>query len=242
MRSQYVVGEYQAGEGAVTCRPHDQSTRRGVIFCHGAGGSALNALFLTDVPAQAKLVRALADSGHTVLAGDFGGSQTWGNDTSLARVGQAVTHLTALSGVLSGKVHLVGISMGGLVALNYAKANPTLVASVTAIIPTVDIPAAYDADISGAAALIDTAYGGTYVDDDQKADHNPVHWGPLESSFVPTKVWHASDDPWCPLASYQAFAATPNATLTDVGALGHSDAAIAASPINEIEDFLQENS
>lgn len=241
MRSQYIVGEYQAGEGVVTCRPQTQTTKRGVIFCHGAGGSALNALHLTGIPRQAEIVRTVADEGYTVLAGDFGGAQTWGNDTSLTRVGQAVTHLTALSGVNTGKVHLIGISMGGLVALNYAKANPTLVSSVTALIPTIDLKHVYDEDVQSSAALIDTAYGGTYVDDDQKADHNPHHWGPLEASFVPTRIWHASDDEWCPLASYTDFAATPNTTLTNVGALGHSDDAISAAPLNDILAHLKSN-
>lgn len=230
MRSSYAVGLYQSGEGTTILRPsapHDEL--RGVVFCHGAGGLSGNAVHLTGVPSQSRLLRRIAAAGHVILSADLGGMFTWGNDTSITRLGQAITYLRSLDGVADIPPVVLGVSMGGLIALNHAKANPSAVAGVIGLIPVIDPEYVRANDVVGSASIIDSAYGGSYDDSTQRADHNPSYWGPLLSDFVPTRLWHASDDIYCPLATYEAFDVTPDTTLFNVGALGHDEDAVAAA-------------
>lgn len=242
MRSEGALGTYQSGEGFVLLRPsfEDGVDRPGVVFCHGAGGLGTNALRLAGVPSQSRINKSIVDTlSRIMIAPDMGGVTTWGNDTSNTRIGQAITYLKTQQGVSADPVHLVGVSMGGLAALNYAKANPAEVASVVAVLPVLDLAYAEANNIQSSAASIDTAYGGTYVDADQRADHNPSFYGPIAGSFRPTQVWYASDDEWCPLATFVAFDATPNTTSFNVGALGHDEDAIAAVDIPTVLRFIE---
>jgi len=120
---------------------------RGVVFCHGAGD-----LFADPLLDQHPLLLGLSEFA-TVHVGDLGGD-TWANDLGVARVEAAITRLRSWG--VTGKVVLVGMSMGHAVACAYAKAYPENVAGIAGVIPLVDIRDGY----RFASAGIDAAYPG----------------------------------------------------------------------------------
>jgi pimeloyl-ACP methyl ester carboxylesterase len=72
---------------------------------------------------------------------------TYGNDTSVTRIGQLITFVQGASSPLqaaAGKVHILGVSGGATAAFNYARANPANVASLYLIAPAVDMLAIYN--------------------------------------------------------------------------------------------------
>ena len=102
-----------------------------VIFCHGADDLAID-----PFRDQYALLRGIAPYA-TVHVGDLGGN-TWANDVGVARVRAAVLHLREKWGH-TGKVALIGMSMGHAVACAYAKAYPGEVACIAGVIPLVDM-------------------------------------------------------------------------------------------------------
>ena len=166
-------GAVVAGEGEVTILPKyptPTGTSMGVLYCHGAGGPARQAL----EPAFAPVLNALASAGHPVLSCDLGGLATWGNDVVLARMGTAKAYLHATLGARPGKILLVGASMGGLSALVWAKNNPTLTAGVIGIVPVSDVTDMHTNNRQGLRASIDSAYPGGWSEAAHGATRNPV--------------------------------------------------------------------
>lgn len=126
------------GESDVLFTPDGPPTgRRGVLLLHGAGGAA-GYVNNPEVPGAAGLFHHLADQGFTMLSSDWGGPSTWGNDTAVARLERGRQVLVE-QGCAADKVALVGVSMGGLNALNYAVAHPGRVAAIVAIVPAADL-------------------------------------------------------------------------------------------------------
>jgi pyruvate dehydrogenase E2 component (dihydrolipoamide acetyltransferase) len=97
-----------------------------VVLVHGFGGDLDNWLFNTEKLAERRRVYALDLPGHGESSKDVG-------------AGDLAAFAAALGGFLdavgAGRVHLVGHSMGGAVALAYALEQPDRVASLTLIAP-----------------------------------------------------------------------------------------------------------
>lgn len=224
----YFTGEYDAVFG--TARSWAGAQSAGVVFCHGANESATIAYADN---AQRAIMRGVGLNA-TVHVGDLGGTNTWGNDTAIARVEDAVTYLRSGWGQ-GGPVVLVGISMGNLSAMAYALANPDDVAAIASVIPALDLN-----DLvtnRGMGAAINPAYGGAYNDGTDGPTHSPVLFA-ADLPAVPIKLWYASDDPLCVASTVTAFvAARPSTVTVNVGALGHSDAAVAAA-VDGVVDFV----
>lgn len=246
-RSSYGSGAYVAGEGHVAIVPRGQAstTKRAVIFLHGWQGDATYALSLEDWSAQVALIRTILDAGYWVFSIDAGGPGAWANNTALTNIGLAKTWIQSNFAVPSGKVHVLGISMGGLTALAWANQNPTLAASCLSIIPVLDIEYVRANNVNSAAASIDSAYGGTYVDSTQKAVHNPSYFVTQAGAgilSVPTQLWYVTNDTYTPNSTYTSFASSyPTADINSLGALGHGNAAVNAIPNASVLNFLQAN-
>lgn len=241
MRSSYGVARYVAAEGDVLAGPTTgyghPGTVTGVVWCHGVGGNALYAKDLSKVGAW-PLFHALAEK-FMIVSADLGGD-TWGNATANTRVGQAITYLQA-QGAKAGKVALVGLSMGAVVALNYAREFPGNVSCVAAIIPVVDIEDVRANNRSGLAASINAAHGGAYDQATMGATRNPVTFA--STLNLPVKIWNASDDTTALASRVAAFdAAAPNCDVVSLGALGHTEAAIAAATPSDVISWLQAHS
>lgn len=224
---------YATGEGDWLCgtvRTDLGTETRGVIFCHGAGDTHIAPHRPQD---QGKLLHALARRA-TVHTADLGGD-TWGNDTGMARVADSLDLLRNLG--VEGPVALVGMSMGVGVALNYALRNPEDVACVAGVIPLTDIAST----LWFASASVNAAYPPAYDDDVHGPDRSPVQFAADLDADLPIHLWAASDDIYTPYATAQAFvAARPQTELTNVGALGHTDAATTAATAG-IVSFVREH-
>jgi pyruvate dehydrogenase E2 component (dihydrolipoamide acetyltransferase) len=99
---------------------------KAVVFLHGFGGDALNWQFVLE----------RAGSGRTAIAVDLpgpGGSTKDVGDGDPATLAASVGELLDQGGL--ERVHLVGHSLGGLVAILLAAARPEQVASLTLVAP-----------------------------------------------------------------------------------------------------------
>ena len=130
------------GEGANT-----------VLFIHGFGGDADNWLFNIDAVAKAATVYALDLPGH-------GESVKTIADASLA--GLAKTVLAFMDALTIGSAHLVGHSLGGLIAMRMALDAPARVKSLTLI------------DSAGLGADINGGYLDGFVSAASRRDLKPV--------------------------------------------------------------------
>lgn len=158
--------------------------------------------------------------------------QSWGNATADTRIDAALAWLRANTTATSDPPLLVGASEGACDALTYASDHP--VAGVIGIIPAIDIQAMRVADTLGLRAAIDAAWGVTYPAA-LPAGANPATLTAALSS-VPQQHWYASNDTVS--ANIAAYAAAVGADLRNVGALGHTDAAIAAVAATDVLTFI----
>lgn len=201
----------------------------GVIYCHGAGEvsfSPTNSIYVGQYP----LLNALA-SQYAVASGDFGGD-AWGNSTAVSNMGSMKTWLQSTMGAKSGKVALVGISMGTLTALNYAKANPSQVACVVCILPAVNLNDFATNNRAGYGASALAAYGGSYSDATNGATSNPFYYAASFPS-IPVQLYYSTADTVALPTYVTGFMSNcPSATGTAVSTtLNHSEAAVAAAPL-----------
>jgi pimeloyl-ACP methyl ester carboxylesterase len=175
MTTQYAAlastGRVQSGESGVLIPPRviNGSGRYPLIACHGAGAS-WDSWLAPGWPRATEMLQKAAVAGIPGIAEHLGGD-TYGNPTSSARLAAALTAVAAATGCSSSKAHFVTISMGCAVAMEYAIANPTKVASLTCMIPLASIintqnsnpPTGTEANAAGSlAGSIATAWGTAY--------------------------------------------------------------------------------
>lgn len=188
--------------------------------------------------ASVTLAAALASSGIPTITSTFGGN-TWANNTMQATI---PAHRAALQAAFpamrTDKICVLGISMGGAAATRYTQLNPASVAAVVGIIPAYDPKAIYvnnevgDAAMEAAWSFSGLANFPDALDLGTKA---------ALASSVPLLTGYASNDTIVPAASVTAYhtaAGGDPANIVNVGALGHTDAAIAALSIATIARFL----
>lgn len=223
------VGHYQASErsfGVANRMWKGDQSSRGLLYCPGLGATALTFMQSPHDPVP----RALAEAGVPSASFDFGGSALFGNDTARTRVGTARTYANTTWGWQTDKVLLIGGSMGGMTALRWALANPSLVAAIALFIPLVDVQDLYDNDRGGYASDVETAYGARPSDAQNPADNAD------DLAGIPIKVWSSSDDDLCLQSTHGAFCTASGAELVDLGAVGHNfDSAEYA---DDVADFL----
>lgn len=202
-------------------------TPNGILFFHGSGNTATTTFTVTETY---DLCAQLGRIGH-VLAGDFA-LQSWGNNAGIARTVDGTDCLDAIDGI-SGPFVFVAGSMGNAIAMAAALAHPTLCAGIAGIIPLTDIA---DIRLRGAAASVDAAYPPAYNDATDGPTHSPVRFATALPAELPIHLWSSSDDPLCPPATAHAFVDQRYQTgFTDLGPLGHTNAALAAATPDVVE-------
>jgi predicted esterase len=239
------VGTYVASETAYVLwgSRAKAAAAQGVVYCQGSHslGSALKGDTTLEYVVESGFVAVCGDLSQTTSQGTFG------NDTARTRVGQLKSFVQGASSPLvaaSGKVHLLGASGGAAAAINYARANPTLVASMYLVVPLVDLADVHDNDRGGYAAEIETAYGGGAGYTAAVASHNPSASGNQAAlSGVPMKIAYSTNDTLIPSATVTAYRDLVNAaggtcTITSLGAVGH--AATGLDPA-DVTRFFQEH-
>lgn len=158
-----------------------------------------------------KIYQDIADAGYLIVSADDGG-QHFGNDTFITDRMPAKLTWARANGGWSKKPILLGVSQGGLGNWCYARANPSAVAGIVSIVPMCDLQSAWS---SWGTALINAAYGGSYVDATSGATHNPATFG-AQLAGIPTLILADIDDTTTiPYSTVTALAALigPSCTL-----------------------------
>lgn len=213
---------------------------RGIVAFHGSGGTAA---WVRNDDSSGALLRLLAQD-RILVTSDAGGVNTWGNDAAIV-AGTALRTRGLTLGAKSGKVILVGISMGALNAFCWAAANPMLVSAIVAVIPICDVNDVHANNLWGLAATINAAYGGSYIDAAQKATHNPTYFATVAGGSMlanlPVRIYYSSGDtiarPTPALALASAIGASASTVL--LGSMDHSDAAVAAVDEDDLLAFVE---
>ena len=212
------VGQYAAGEGHVFMASRlykPNGTKRPVVYCHGRGQSHLEGLDPTyGPPAQ-----AIAEMGYPVIAIDAGGTTAWGNDTALARINDALTFVRSQFGASSQAPLVMGTSMGGLTAFNYALQYPT--SGVLSIIGAINLSYTHDTQPIGLQATeVEAAYGGLAGYQAALPTHSPIQFGKTLRTKV--AIYYSDDDPVTPAADARKLASDTGASVWSIGAVGHN--------------------
>ena len=237
----YCVGGYYTGEQSIAMVPEGwlgDGTVTGIVYCHGYGADALSPM-LPEQHGQFGNITALVAAGFPVLAADLGGGSTFGNDTVIARITDAITYLHGTIGARQGKVVMFGTSMGGCNALAYAGNNPTSVFGVVAVAPVSDLQHVVDNNDGGLASAVNGCYLGGYSDATY-GNHNPQHMAASGMFTMPVQLWQGSADTTVIPATVSTLAKTigSQATLTWLPN-GHSENTWATVDSTALIKFVQ---
>lgn len=205
----------------------------GIVAGHGR--AALGTQCFDPTWSQAT-IQALAEANYVVLSNDMAGQNTWGNDATQTKYGDAKTRLqSAAVNAASGPVGLLLTSMAGLGGLNWARANPTLVACIALLLPVVDLAYEHDNNVQSFAAEIETAFTNLAGYTAAVATHDPMQ-NTASYTGVPMKAWISPSDTVAITARQQAFI---TATGCQQGVSGANDHSGAFLPTAEIVQFFQ---
>lgn len=235
------AGRIQAGELDYLFEPSEPDPgKKPVILLHGSGAGNYAAFVKGSNWASCVIGPMAAWGGRKVIAG-WMGSQSFANDTLMARIDTAMTVL----GVT--EAHILGVSMGGGGAVRYASLNPSKTASIMCLIPLADIDAVYQANRLGLRADIGTAWGVTYPTPlPSQADLIGVHAPAIAANGTPRRVLYSTVDTSTLPAEVEALAAGMGITPEAVDATyGHTEGTIGeamtldpAAPWKDYTDWL----
>lgn len=219
--------------------------QRAIIYAHGANGDAKEILnYTSHSTGLVKFFGQFARAGYVIFASDFGGLQTYGNDTALTAMEAGWTWLQNSGLCATDKVILTGGSMGSLSCHRFAFAHPTQVAGMNLWIPAIDVEQARQNNPSGLRDLINTAWGlpaGSYtaLDGTTVPARGNVLTRATEANGIKTHLWYSSGDTVTPgdaVTRYVTARNDPNvtahlvSTVTDHGnpsiSLADPDAAL----------------
>lgn len=191
-------------------RMYKAGRRKGILALPGA---TFNQDWWFDLDQATGEMRTLTEL-YGFPIGSCATLEDWGNSTMRARVSQLRTN--CIASLFAGtKVHLMGVSAGGLSSLNWAKANPTLVQSISLLIPVVDVQAVYDNNRESFQSSISGAYGGRPPDSE-----NPAKYA-ADLKGLPIRIYYSTNDSVTTSAETLNFAAAAGAETFSMGAVGH---------------------
>lgn len=222
MRLSYGANRARSGDTDLTFGPQNNpGDLRGVVLCHAYTHRASTFVAPNNGRPQAwALINAIGEHLPGIVSDQAGDS--WANDTGLTSIDGCVTFLQSSSNpnkAASGKVLLVGVSMGFQVACAWARTHLSQVAAIAGILPAVDIDEAYDRDAATKTA-VDTAYGTAEAWAAVAATRDPFQFA--STLDVPIKLWYGAADTQALPERIQAFAAAaPQAEAVNAGNIGH---------------------
>lgn len=226
------LGRFTAAKQDLYLAPTRGQDKPLVILCHGAGGVSANWNGHSGFNAMLKIGHAIARAGWCCVAPSI--ENLWGNTTSDTRIGSAKTWGQANLPCAAGDIALFGASMGADSALSWAYDNIADVLCVGGVIPALDLQAIRVANTLSLRAPIDTAWGVSYPTA-LPAGANPAsNTSTLDD--VPQWFSYANDD--AVSANIATYATATGATIDDIGALGHTEAAMLATDLDAMIDFL----
>lgn len=211
--------------------------KRGVILCHGAGAGN-EYLDATGQVSSVRLAAAIAAAGIACIAGLMDGD-TWANDTAMTDVDNAWTSLQSTAGVASDKVCVIGVSMGGAVALRWAMTRAGKAACVVGIIPASDISDIYTNNRGTYQASIATAWGVTAPAALPAGANLPAQ---AVAGAFPYQAYYSSADMIVIPSTVTTLATALGGTATIVDTTaGHSDATVGKVDIPTVVQYLVRN-
>lgn len=243
-------GRVQASESDLWARPvrgYRAGTRRGVLYSHHSGGTGKTPLDWTNNAGTARLCEALA-ANYAFASSDLGGSALCGNTTAQTRLGQldawCIASGTDRPRASTAPRIAVGVSGGVTALVNYYGTSPGHVADLAAlvlILPLWDLDYAYQTNPSGVRAVIEAAWGVTHPTALPAGADPRGNTTLIGAANIPTRIYYASDDPLytAQIISDMVAAFGNQASAVNVGALGHTDAAIAAIDRAELVSWLR---
>ena len=237
MLTVHTIGDVYPGESVVHCFPGAVVDHAGVAFVHGAGSSAT---YVLDAYGRQAQKTARIGSAYPAVAGDNGGTQTWGNDTAMTRLGGYLAALAARPDA-SDDYALIGDSMGGIVSLNYAAQATRKPKAIVLTIPVMNPEDIRANNRSGYAALLNAAYGGTYNEATLGATKNPhTMRAAAKLKGIPMLIFYGAKDTLCLPQFAEEFAAADPAFRTAISMpYGHEEAAYAATDHERMLTFLR---
>ncbi len=186
-------------------RPSIAARQRLVLVCHGALADGTGLAVPRDLTQWGIGSQHIAQHGYSAAATDHGYA-SWGNDSALdaaeAMVALCTSGAWAPPAGDSGRVALVGISMGMLTATRYALAHPDRIAALIGIVPVCNLGDFYTRN-TGLRDQICTAHGvatpgpGTLPAPISTATDPTSHiteYQALIAAGVPVEVWSSIGD------------------------------------------------
>lgn len=211
--------------------------RCGLILLPGSGNPQ-GYIDSVGQKASMRLAAALAGVGIPTITSDFY-YNSWGNDNAMGAITAAWTVLKAqFPDMNTDKVCLLGGSMGGGAVARYSILHPENVAAVVGIIPAFDYRYEFE-NIAGIDAPFRAAWGMGGGDPFPTAADNAANY--TAAVGVPLLAGYASDDTIVPSGPVIAYTESVGGTAINLGALGHTDAAIGAMPLDTVAQFLAAN-
>ena len=176
----------------------------GVSYVHGAGSRADYCLSRTgEQGARTNVVSSVFPG----VAGDNGGTHTWGNDVSIARLGGYLQRLNGRADT-NGDYALIGDSMGGLISLVYAAQATVKPKAIVMVIPVINPEDIRANNRAGYAASINAAYGGFYNEATLGATKNPhTMRAAAKLAGIPMLIFYGLTDTLCLPQWVEEFAA-----------------------------------
>lgn len=253
MVTSYGTGQY-SGSGATEAHQFGlpsnylaDNTKRLVVWCHSAGGVAsepfLSAATYPLVNAITKLLGLpIISFDGTTPSGGL--AQHWGNDTGKSRLTDAINYAHTAINAKIDKVIVLGVSMGGMLASNWARANSSTIKGLGLFYPAVNLQAVHDGTggaAGGGAASTEAAYGGSLANFNAAVvAHDPAqNASALAALGVPMKMYYSTADTTVGSANQTAFATAVGAALQtqSLGSPAHAD--MTALPVTDIVDFIR---
>lgn len=201
-----------------------------VVYHHGAQQDPREL-----ISTMRDVLRPLALDGFPI--GCVTSQLSWGNSTYRTRA-QAIRNWFGTNFGTTGPSIGIGSSMGAYNQLVDAAFNPSEFAAVVGVIPVVDGEDVRTNNRNGFRASFDTAWSVTYP------AALPTHANPAvdTASFtsLPIQMWVASDDTLAVTALASTFSTAVGAEYHNLGALGHTNAAMQSVDGEAVLDFVRD--
>jgi pimeloyl-ACP methyl ester carboxylesterase len=229
---------FAAGIVDASQTPRTFAKRPPILMLHGAGTVDASVIVggIGTHPKTDILVHALAEDGWPVMGTTHTNLWAPTGGLTLTRITAAIAYARANFKASNAPAIVMGMSMGAHISLRYHKVYGAT--ALVGFIPAINLTAMRALNNAGIRSQVDLMYGVTYPAA-LPAGVDP-YLDTASYTTLPMSFWGASDDPYC-LPSYLTnFCTATGGVQHNVGALGHTDAAIGAADIPTILTFLDQ--
>lgn len=173
-----------------------------------------------------QLAHLLAMKGIPFFSAQMHGD-VFGTVGMMAAINDTIAWAGTVTGLPTTKVHIIGISKGAYDGMQYARQNPTKVASYTGIIPLCDIVTMYNTNAGGLQAEIGSSWGVTYPTPLPSAA-DITSTAAAMNGAVPSQLLYSGVDAFIPPSTVTAMSSVIGASrLSNIdSSYGHAEGTI----------------